>query len=43
MKNTRLIMLTKDLDKSLAIKVEESWIDSKRIMRGGILGSGLSF
>ena len=42
-KNTRLIMLTKDLDKSLAIKVEESWIDSNRITRGGILGSGLFF
>ena len=34
-------MLTKDLDKSLVIKVEESWIDSNRITRGGILGSGL--
>ena len=33
-------MLTKDLDKSLAVKVEELWIDSNRITQGGILGYG---
>ena len=34
-------MLIKDLDQDQAIRVEESWIDSGAIRRGGILGRGL--
>ena len=43
MKNTQMLMLIKDLDENLAIRVEESWIDSHTIRRGGILGTGLFF
>ena len=42
-KNTRMLMVIKDLDEDLAIRVEESWIDSRIIKRGGILGGGWFF
>ena len=42
-KDTGPIMLTKDLDKSLAVEVEECWINPNRITRDCILGSGWLF
>ena len=43
MRNTHMLMLIKDLDENLAVKVMDSWIESSTIRRGGILGSGLFF
>ena len=40
-KNTELIMLSKDLNADLALEVEECWINPCSITRGNILRSGL--
>ena len=42
-KHPKLITLTKNLNKELAVEVENCWINPEKITTGNVLGNGTSF
>ena len=42
-KHPKLIALIKNLNKELAVEVENCWINPEKITTGNVLGNGMSF